>query len=190
MVPYQEINIETPVSDAFRRAGLPWARFLVSVGAVAGITSVLLVMMLSQPRVWLAMARDGLFPQSFFGAVHERYRTPWKATILTGVAVAIGGALLPLRILADLTNIGTLFAFVVVCAAVLIMRRTHPDAERPFRAPLGMFTPLAGMFTCLVLMFSLPPENWWRLFAWLAIGMAIYFFYGRHHSVLARMRGE
>ena len=188
MVPYQEINIETPVSDAFRRAGLPWARFMVSIGAVAGITSVLLVMMLSQPRVWLAMARDGLFPQSFFGAVHERYRTPWKATILTGIFVAIGAALLPLRILADLTNIGTLFAFVVVCAAVLIMRRTHPDAERPFRAPLGMFTPLAGIVTCLVLMFSLPPENWWRLFAWLGLGMVIYFFYGRHHSVLARMR--
>jgi APA family basic amino acid/polyamine antiporter len=188
MVPYREINIETPVSDAFRRAGLPWARFMVSVGAVAGITSVLLVMMLSQPRVWLAMARDGLFPQSFFGAVHERYRTPWKATILTGVFVALGGALLPLRILADLTNIGTLFAFVVVCAAVLIMRKTHPDAERPFRAPLGAFTPLAGIFTCLVLMFSLPPENWWRLFAWLSLGMAIYYFYGRHHSVLARMR--
>jgi APA family basic amino acid/polyamine antiporter len=190
MVPYQEINIETPVSDAFRRAGLPWARFMVSIGAVAGITSVLLVMMLSQPRVWLAMARDGLFPQSFFGAVHERYRTPWKATILTGIFVALGGALLPLRILADLTNIGTLFAFVVVCAAVLIMRKTHPDAERPFRAPLGVFTPLAGIFTCLVLMFSLPPENWWRLFAWLALGMAIYYFYGRHHSVLARMRRD
>ena len=158
---------------------------------MTGITSVLLVMMLSQPRVWLAMARDGLFPESFFGAIHEKYRTPWKATILTGVAVALGAAFLPLRVLADLTNIGTLFAFVVVCAAVLIMRRTHPAAERPFRAPLGAFVPVAGILTCLLLMFSLPPENWLRLFIWLAIGLVTYFGYSRHHSVMARIaRGE
>ena len=188
MVPYREINIETPVSDAFRRAGLPWARFLVSFGAMSGITSVLLVMMLSQPRVWLAMARDGLFPQGFFGAVHPRYRTPWKATILTGVFVALGAGFLPLRILADLTNIGTLFAFVVVCAAVLIMRVTHPDAVRPFRAPLGAATPILGIIFCLTLMFSLASENWLRLFVWLAIGLAIYFGYSRHNSVLAKLR--
>jgi APA family basic amino acid/polyamine antiporter len=191
MVPTPQINIETPVSDAFRRAGLPWARLLVSVGAVAGITSVLLVMMLSQPRVWLAMARDGMVPQSFFGAVHEKYRTPWKATLLTGVVVAIGGGLLPLRILAELTNIGTLFAFVVVCAAVLIMRRTHPDVERPFRAPLGAFTPIAGIVTCMLLMFSLAPENWYRLIGWLLIGLFIYFGYSRKHTVMARyLAGE
>jgi APA family basic amino acid/polyamine antiporter len=186
MVPSNEINIETPVSDAFRRAGLPWARLLISAGAVAGITSVLLVMMLSQPRVWLAMARDGMVPPSFFGAVHERFRTPWKATILTGAAVAAGGALLPLRILADLTNIGTLFAFSVVCAAVLIMRRLHPEAERPFRAPLSPLVPVAGILTCLMLMFSLPPENWYRLLIWLGLGMIIYFGYSRHHSVMAK----
>jgi APA family basic amino acid/polyamine antiporter len=188
MVRYDQINIETPVSDAFRQAGLPWARGLISLGAMCGITSVLLVMMLSQPRVWLAMARDGMVPPSFFGAVHEKYRTPWKATILTGVFVAIGAAFLPLRILADLTNIGTLFAFVVVCAAVLIMRRTHPDAERPFRAPLGTFVPVAGIVTCLILMFSLPPENWLRLFVWLGFGLAIYFLYSRHHSVMSKLR--
>jgi APA family basic amino acid/polyamine antiporter len=187
MVPYSQINIETPVSDAFRQAGLPWARGLISLGAMCGITSVLLVMMLSQPRVWLAMARDGMVPPSFFGAVHEKYRTPWKATILTGVFVAIGAAFLPLRILADLTNIGTLFAFVVVCVAVLIMRRTHPTAERPFRAPLGTFVPVAGIVTCMILMFSLPPENWLRLIVWLAIGLVIYFAYSRHHSVMSRI---
>jgi basic amino acid/polyamine antiporter, APA family len=191
MVPYKDINIETPVSDAFRRAGLPWARFLVSMGAMTGITSVLLVMMLSQPRIWLAMARDGLFPHSFFGAVHEKYRTPWKSTILTGVAVAIGAALLPLRFLADLTNIGTLFAFVIVCAAVLIMRVKHPEAARPFRAPLYPLTPILGIITCTILMFSLPPENWVRLAVWLLIGFVIYFAYGRKHSVMARIaRGE
>jgi APA family basic amino acid/polyamine antiporter len=190
MVPYNEINIETPVSDAFGRAGLPWARFLISLGAMTGITSVLLVMMLSQPRVWLAMARDGLFPEKFFGAVHEKYRTPWKATIVTGVAVALGAAFLPLRILAELTNIGTLFAFVVVCIAVLIMRVKHPEAERPFRAPFYPAVPILGIVTCVILMFSLDPHNWTRLFVWLAIGFIIYFGYSRKHSVLAKLRAK
>src|SRR5439155_5805679 len=188
MVPYNQITIDAPVSDAFRQAGLPWAQLLISVGAVAGITSVLLVMMLSQPRVFLAMARDRLLPESFFGAVHERFRTPWKATILTGFAVATMAAFLPLRILAELVNIGTLLAFVIVCAAVLIMRRTHPDAERPFRAPFVPAVPILGVACCLVLMFSLPPENWLRRVVWLAVGFVIYFGYGRKHSVLARMR--
>jgi APA family basic amino acid/polyamine antiporter len=187
MVPYDKINIDAPVSNAFRQVGLGWAQFLISLGAITGITSVLLVMMLSQPRIFLAMARDGLLPKSFFGAVHERFRTPWKATMLTGVFVALLSAFLPLRLLAELVNIGTLFAFVVVCSAVLIMRRTNPDAERPFRAPLVPLVPIAGILTCLLLMFSLPAENWWRLIVWLAIGFAIYFFYGRHHSILNRI---
>jgi basic amino acid/polyamine antiporter, APA family len=186
MIPYDRINIDAPVSDAFRQVGLGWAQFLVSLGAITGITSVLLVMMLSQPRIFLAMARDGLLPKSFFGAVHEKFRTPWKSTILTGVFVAVLGAFLPLRLLAELVNIGTLFAFVIVCTAVLIMRRKHPEAERPFRAPLVPFVPLAGIFTCLLLMFSLPAENWLRLVVWLAIGFCIYFFYGRHHSILTK----
>ncbi len=190
MVPYNKINVDAPVSDAFRQAGLPWAQFLISIGALTGITSVLLVMMLSQPRVWLAMARDGMFPESFFGAVHERYRTPWKSTILTGVIVATLGALLPLRILAELVNIGTLLAFVIVCGAVLIMRVRHPEAERPFRAPFSPLTPILGILTCLLLMFSLPAENWLRLGVWLGIGFVIYFAYSRKHSVLARMRAE
>jgi len=188
MVPYDRIDINAPVSNAFKQAGLPWAQGLVSLGALTGITSVLLVMMLSQPRVWLAMARDGLVPPSFFGAVHEKFRTPWKSTILTGVIVATAASLLPLRILADLTNIGTLFAFVVVCAAVLIMRRKHPEAQRPFRAPFVPLTPILGIAICLLLMFSLPAENWLRLGAWLGIGLVIYFSYGRYHSVLATLR--
>ncbi len=188
MVPYDKINIDAPVSDAFRQVGLPWAQFLISLGALTGITSVLLVMMLSQPRVLLAMARDGLIPESFFGAIHEKFRTPWKATILTGAFVSIMAGLLPLRVLAELVNIGTLFAFVVVCAAVLIMRRTNPEAPRPFRAPFVPVTPILGMLTCTLLMFSLPAENWWRLIIWLAIGFTIYFGYGRHHSVLQKDR--
>jgi APA family basic amino acid/polyamine antiporter len=183
MVPYHDIDIDAPVSDAFRQVGLPWAQLLISAGALAGITSVLLVMMLSQPRVLLAMARDRLIPPSFFGAVHERYRTPYKSTVLTGIVVAFLAALLPLRILAELTNIGTLLAFVIVCASVLIMRRTHPHADRPFRAPFGAVVPVLGILTCLLLMFSLAVENWLRLFVWLAAGFVIYFWYGRRHSV-------
>jgi len=185
MVPYSQINIDAPVSDAFRQVGLPWAQLLVAVGAVAGITSVLLVMMLSQPRIFLAMARDGLLPPGFFAAVHDRFRTPWKSTILTGVCVATMAAFLPLRILAELVNIGTLLAFVIVCAAVLIMRRIHPEVHRPFRVPFCPITPVLGILCCLVLMFSLPAENWLRLGVWLVVGLTIYFSYGRKHSRLA-----
>jgi APA family basic amino acid/polyamine antiporter len=190
MVPYDKINVNAPVSDAFAQQGLPWAQRLIDVGAITGITSVLLVMMLSQPRVLLAMARDGLVPTSFFGAVHEKFRTPYKATILTGVFVALMSALLPLRFLAELTNIGTLLAFVIVCSAVLIMRRTHPHAERPFRAPLVPLVPILGIVSCLILMLSLPEENWYRLIVWLGIGFGIYFGYGRRHSVLAKLRAS
>jgi len=184
MVPYNEIDLDAPVSAAFAHVGLPWAQFIISLGALAGITSVLLVLMLSQPRVMLAMARDRLLPPGFFGAVHPRFRTPWKSTMLTGAFVALMAALLPLRILAELVNIGTLLAFVIVCAAVLIMRITHPEAERPFRVWGSPFVPLAGIALCLLLMFSLPWENWLRLGVWLAIGFAIYFGYGYWHSAM------
>jgi basic amino acid/polyamine antiporter, APA family len=188
MVPYNKINIDAPVSDAFAQVGLPWAQLLIAVGAITGITSVLLVMMLSQPRVLLAMARDGLVPAAFFGAIHPKFKTPWKSTILTGLFVATLAALLPLNVLAELVNIGTLLAFLMVCAAVLVMRKTHPDAHRPFKVPLMPVTPILGIVTCLVLMFSLPAENWLRLVIWLAIGFTIYFTYGRRHSVLASLK--
>jgi APA family basic amino acid/polyamine antiporter len=184
MVPYDQIDIDAPIPSAFARVGMPWAQFLISTGALAGITSVLLVLMLSQPRVWLAMARDGLVPPSFFSAVHPRFRTPWKSTILTGVFVALLGGFLPLRVLAELVNIGTLLAFVIVCGAVLVLRRSHPDMPRPFRCPLVPAVPIMGILLCLLLMFSLPPENWLRLGVWLVIGLVLYFSYGRHHSVM------
>ncbi len=187
MVPFDKISVEAPLSKAFAQVGLPWAQFLISIGAVAGITSVLLVLMLSQPRVLLAMARDGLVPKSFFGAVHERFRTPYKSTILTGAVVAIMAALIPLRVLAELVNIGTLLAFIIVCVAVLIMRKTHPEAKRPFRCPLVPAIPILGILFCLLLMFSLPNENWLRLFVWLALGLVIYFVYGRRHSVMRQL---
>ena len=190
MVPYDKIDINAPVSDAFRQVGLTWAQLIISLGALVGITSVVLVTMLSQARILLAMARDGLLPASFFGDIHPKFRTPWKSTILTGIFVSLLSSLLPLRILSDLVNIGTLLAFVIVCSAVLIMRRTHPRAERPFRAPLVPFVPVAGIATCLLLMFSLPAENWLRLGVWLLVGFCIYFGYGRHHSVMARHLGH
>jgi basic amino acid/polyamine antiporter, APA family len=186
MVPYDQIDIDAPIPTAFAHVGMPWAQLLISTGALAGITSVLLVLMLSQPRVMLAMARDGLVPQSFFSAVHERFRTPWKSSILTGVAVAVLGGLLPLRILAELVNIGTLLAFVIVCGAVLVLRKARPELHRPFRVPFVPLVPILGILLCLMLMFSLPAENWWRLGIWLAIGMVIYWLYGRHHSVLGK----
>jgi len=188
MVPYKDLDPHAAVAVAFGQVGMPWAKYLISFGAVVGITSVLLVLMLSQPRVLLAMARDGLLPKGFFGAVHPRFRTPWKSTILTGCVVTSLAAFLPLDILAELVNIGTLLAFVMVCSAVLVMRKTNPSAERPFRCPGVPFVPALGVAFCLLLMFSLPWQNWLRLFAWLAAGLMIYWFYGRHHSVMAQMR--
>jgi APA family basic amino acid/polyamine antiporter len=186
MVPYGQIDTNAPIAAAFQSRGLQWAQFIISLGAVAGITSVLMVLMLSQPRVLLAMARDGLLPVGFFGAVHERFRTPWKSTIVTGCLVGVLAAFLPLQILAELVNIGTLLAFVMVCTAVLIMRRTNPEAHRPFRCPLAPIIPLAGAALCLLLMVSLPWENWLRLLVWLVIGMLVYFGYGRRHSHLGQ----
>jgi APA family basic amino acid/polyamine antiporter len=185
MVRYDRLSVDAGVSDAFKQAGLPWAEFIIAAAGVAGITSVLLVMMLSGPRVFLAMARDGMVPP-FFGDVHPKFRTPWKSTILIGVFVATLTGFLPIDALLHLTNIGTLFAFVIVCLAVLIMRKINPDAERPFRAPLYPFVPILGILTCLLLMFSLPVENWYRLIAWMVLGLAIYFAYGYSHSVLGK----
>jgi APA family basic amino acid/polyamine antiporter len=186
MVKYDQIDVNAGVSEAFRQRGLGWAEFIIATAGVAGITSVLLVMMLSAPRVFLAMARDGLVPKSIFASVHPTFKTPWISTIMIGVFVAILAGLLPIDALLHLTNIGTLFAFIIVCGAVLIMRHTNPQAHRPFRCPLVPIVPILGILCCLVLMLSLPAANWWRLIGWLAIGLCIYFFYGRHHSTLGR----
>jgi APA family basic amino acid/polyamine antiporter len=148
----------------------------------------MLVLMLSQPRVLLAMARDGLLPESFFGDIHPRFRTPWKSTIVTGLMVGTMASFIPLGILAELVNIGTLLAFIIVCIAVLVMRYIHPNAERPFRCPWVPVIPILGVLLCLGLMLSLPFGNWLRLLAWMVAGMFIYLLYGRHHSVMARQR--
>jgi basic amino acid/polyamine antiporter, APA family len=184
MVPYYKIDPNAGVSSAFTERNLGWAAFIISAAGVAGITSVLLVMMLSGPRVFLAMARDGLVPKTFFADVHPTFRTPWKSTIAIGIFVGILAGLLPINALLELTNIGTLFAFVVVCMAVLVMRRTNPGAHRPFRCPLVPVIPVLGIILCLMLMMSLPVGNWMRLIGWMILGLIIYFSYSRHHSVL------
>ena len=190
MVRYDQLDVAAPVAEAFGRVGLRWAQAILAVAGVAGITSVMLVTMLSQARILLAIARDGLLPRSFFGAVHPRYRTPWKSTLVTGAFVGALAAFLPIDVLLTLVNMGTLLAFVIVCAAVLVMRRTHPEAERPFRAPLVPLVPILGILSCLLLMFSLPSENWIRLVVWLVIGLGIYFGYGRHRSVMRGVEAE
>jgi basic amino acid/polyamine antiporter, APA family len=171
------------VATAF--AGRPWAQALISAGALAGLTSVILVFQLGQPRIFMAMARDGLLPQ-YFARVHRRFRTPYITTIWTGVAVGGVAMLTDIGSLADLTNIGTLFAFILVCLGVIILRRKDASRRRPFRVPMVPLLPLLGVFFCFVLMLSLPLETWGRFVGWLAIGLCIYFLYGLRHSKLRR----
>lgn len=169
------------VATAF--ASKPWAQALVSAGALAGMTSVLLVFQLGQPRIFMAMARDGLLPR-YFSRLHPKYRTPYITTIWTGVVVGGVAAFSDIGSLADLTNIGTLFAFTLVCLGVIILRRTDPTRRRPFRVPMVPLVPLLGVFMCVALMLSLPILTWLRFFGWLAIGMLIYFIYSIRHSRL------
>ena len=163
--------------------GTRWAQALVSAGALAGMTSVLLVFQLGQPRIFMAMARDGLLPQ-YFARIHSRYRTPYITTIWTGLIVGGVAAITDISSLADLTNIGTLFAFVLVCFGVIILRRIDPMRPRPFKVPMMPIFPLLGVFFCVALMLSLPLETWRRFFVWLALGLIIYFLYGKRHSRL------
>lgn len=169
------------VATAF--ASKPWAQALVSAGALAGMTSVLLVFQLGQPRIFMAMARDGLLPR-YFSRLHSKYRTPYITTIWTGVVVGGVAAFSDIGSLADLTNIGTLFAFTLVCIGVIVLRRTDPSRRRPFRVPMVPLVPLLGVFMCVALMLSLPILTWLRFFGWLAIGMVIYFVYSIRHSRL------
>ena len=176
--------LNAPVGFALALIGQDWAAGLVSAGAVAGITSVLLVMLMSQPRIFFAMSRDGLLPHGV-SKVHPRFRTPYITTMITGLVVALCAALFPIQLLGEMTSIGTLFAFVVVCSAVLVLRIQRPEARRPFRAPGGSVVPVLGILSCLYLMLSLPVATWVRFLGWLDLGILIYWFYGRTHSPLA-----
>jgi APA family basic amino acid/polyamine antiporter len=176
--------LNAPVAFALALIGQDWASYLVSAGAVAGITSVLLVMLMSQPRIFFAMSRDGLLPKGV-SKVHPRFGTPYITTIITCVVVAIVAGLTQIQVVGEMTSIGTLFAFVVVCAAVLVLRIQRPEAHRPFRVPGGFLFPVLGIVSCLWLMLSLPVLTWVRFLVWLDIGILIYWFYGRIHSPLA-----
>ena len=186
MVPYKDLNVAAPMALAMQRIGAPeFLRVLVDVGAVLGLGSVILVMLLGQSRVFYSMSRDGLLGK-WAASVHPRFRTPYLSTIFTGVAVAIATGMLPLQLLGQLVNIGTLLAFVLVSIGVLILRRTRPDLARPFRTPWVPFVPIMGVVCCAGLMATLPLDTWIRLIVWLLIGFVIYFGYSRRHSVLQR----
>jgi APA family basic amino acid/polyamine antiporter len=186
LVPYKQLNDAAPVAVALEsHAQLRWLSTPVIWGALFGLTSVILTMIIPQARIWLTMANDGLLPP-FFGAVHERYRTPHISTLITGACAATLGGLLPIGILGELVSIGTLIAFIVVCIGVMVLRATRPDLKRPFRVPaVWLISPLGVLF-CAAMAYSLPNATWWRLLIWSVIGIAVYFFYGYKKS---RLRG-
>jgi len=181
MTPYKTIDVNAPLASAFANRGLNVISGIISLGAVAGLTSVQLVLLLGQSRVFFAMSRDGLLPPAFC-RVHPRFRTPYIPTIMTGIAVGLTAAFLPIQEIAELTNIGTLFAFSLVCIGVWILRHADPTRQRPFRTPLVPLVPILGVLFCGFLMASLPDVTWIRFFVWLVIGLIIYFIYGRFHS--------
>lgn len=182
MVPWQSINIEAPIVRAFLDYQVGWAANIVTIGSIAGLTSVMLVMLLGQSRVLYAMAHDGLLPKKFFGDIHPRFRTPWKGTILAGLLAAVVGSVTPIDDIGKMVNIGTLLAFVIVCIAILVLRRTDPDRPRPFRTPLVPLVPVLGIVFNGYMMYTLGKWNWIRLIVWLLIGLVVYFGYSRHHS--------
>ncbi len=182
MVPWREVNIEAPIARAFMDRGLSGASHIITLGALAGLTSVMLVMLLGQTRVLYSMANDGLLPRKFFADIHPKWRTPWKNTILVGLLAAVVGSLVPIDDIGKMVNIGTLLAFVIVCIAVIMLRRTDPDQPRPFRTPWVPLVPILGVLFNGYMMYRLGWINWARLFIWLAIGLVVYFTYGQKHS--------
>ena len=190
MVPWRDINIEAPIARAFLDRGLTGASHIITLGALAGLTSVMLVMLLGQTRVLYAMANDGLLPKKFFADVHPKFRTPWKNTMLVGLLAAIVGSVTPIDDIGKMVNIGTLLAFVIVCVAVLVLRNTNPGQARPFRTPWVPFVPVMGILFNGFMMYKLGWVNWARLIIWLAIGMVVYFSYSRHHSKVQAMENS
>lgn len=182
MVSWRAVNIEAPLVAAFLDRGLTGAADIITLGALAGLTSVMLVMLLGQTRVLYSMANDGLLPRKFFGDIHPKFRTPWKNTILVGILAAVVGSLTPIDDIAKMVNIGTLLAFVIVCIAVMILRNTNPEQARPFRTPLVPLVPILGVVFNGYMMYKLGWVNWARLIIWTAIGLAVYFGYGKQHS--------
>ena len=183
MVHWQQIDgSQAPVARAFLDRGLTTASHIITLGALAGLTSVMLVMLLGQTRVLYSMASDGLLPKKFFAAVHPKFRTPWKNTILVGLLAAVVGSLTPIDDIGRMVNIGTLLAFVIVSISVMVLRYTNPSQPRPFRTPWVPLIPILGVISNGYMMYKLGMWNWIRLVVWLAIGLVVYFTYSVKHS--------
>jgi APA family basic amino acid/polyamine antiporter len=183
MVNYKDLRVAAPVALAIDKTPYLWLNKAVKLAIIAGFTSVILVMLLGQSRVFFSMSRDGLLPK-LFSDIHPKFRTPWRSNLTFMVFVSLFSAFAPISVVGHMTSIGTLFAFVLVCGGIMVMRRTHPDIPRPFRTPLVPLVPILGIVVNFYLMYGLGWENWTRLFVWLVIGIAIYFGYSRHHSHL------
>lgn len=185
IVNYKMLNVPDPIAVGVNAMGeaMFWLRPIIKIAAIAGLSSVILVMLMGQPRIFYTMAKDGLF-FPIFAKIHPKYKTPYISSIITGIAAMIIAGMMPISELGELVSIGTLFAFVIVCLGVLVLRYKRPDLPRPFKTPGLPLVPILGAGVCLLQMAYLPGDTWIRLFVWMAIGLAIYFFYGRHHSKL------
>ena len=183
VVHYSRLNVAAPVAVAIDATGVKWGSMLIKSGTLAGLSTVILTTLLGQSRIFFVMSKDGLLPP-WVGVIHPRFRTPWTSSIVVGLFIAIFAGLLPISVLGDLVSIGTLFAFIIVCLGVWILRYKRPDLERPFKTPAVPLVPLLGIGISLLLMASLGADTWLRLIVWLVIGQGIYFGYSRHHSRL------
>jgi basic amino acid/polyamine antiporter, APA family len=188
LVPYKDLNVPDPIAKGVDVIGIGWFAILIKLGALTGLTTVILVLLYGQSRIFFTMAQDGLLPK-MFSHVHPTYQTPYRSQALIGVAVALVAALVPINILGEMVSIGTLAAFILVCGSVIYLRRTDRHMKRPFRVPGVPVVPILGILFCLLLMIGLPLDTWLRLVIWMAVGLVIYFFYGRRHSVLRRKEG-
>jgi basic amino acid/polyamine antiporter, APA family len=189
LVPYKELNVPDPIAKGVDVIGIGWFALLIKLGALTGLTTVILVLLYGQSRIFFTMAQDGLLPKTF-SHVHPTYQTPYRSQALIGAGVALVAALVPINILGEMVSIGTLAAFILVCGSVIYLRRTDRHMKRPFRAPAVPVVPILGILFCLLLMVGLPLDTWLRLVIWMAIGLVVYFFYGRKHSVLRRKEGN
>jgi APA family basic amino acid/polyamine antiporter len=185
LVSYHNLDVRDPLAVGIDSTGVRWGSLLVKIGALMGLSSTIVVMLLGQSRVFFSMSKDGLLP-ALFSNVHRKFRTPWISSITVGTFVAALAASLPINVLDEMVSIGTLLAFVIVCAGVWVIRRRNPELHRPFKTPWVPFVPIMGILISMAMMVSLTGLTWIRLAVWLVIGMVLYFTYGRHHSRVQR----